>query len=43
MTDMKQRTADNNKKEEPVRSLNDNWSIEMFEGKTLAVKPEYLH
>ena len=32
MTVMKQRTADNNRKEEPVRSLDDSWSITIFEG-----------
>ena len=42
MTVMKQRTADNNRKEEPVRSLDDSWSITIFEGeKNQATKPEY--
>ena len=40
MTDTKQITIDNNQMEEPVRSLDDNFSIQVFE-RTLVVKPEY--
>ena len=40
MTVMKQKTTVNNQMEEPVRSLDDNFSIQVFE-RTLVVKPEY--
>lgn len=41
LTDMKERTAENSKSTEPIRNLDDSWSIQVFEGKTLAVKRGY--